>query len=273
MVKKLLFWIFVFVLLINNVLASNSGGYLDIIYPSSSIYPDNLRTPQGRTTVLPFDVLNYSYYKLNSSNTNCSFLMFNNVGTVISNGSLSYDSSLKFWFYELNINETKNYGEFNYYVFCNTSLGEYNHGYLLSHFKITPSGYEGSLGEARIASLVILILLSLIVLCVVVGIVVDGRNEFTMGGDLVKISVGKYVKLACFLFGYFFFWLLTFFVWQTSKLFLLFASLTTILETIFILTSYLFIPFILIITILLIIKVILDAELHKLSKRGLRPRK
>ena len=88
------------------------------------VYPKTFDIPRNTDIILSFDVLNYSYSRLNNNTTSCKFFMVDDVGSNIVNGNLTYSDTLDYWYFELNTTHTKDIGYYSIFIHCNES-GEY----------------------------------------------------------------------------------------------------------------------------------------------------
>lgn len=238
-----------------------TSGSLDISYPLFSSYYF------GEDVEFNFHVHNSSGFEVTNVSLDCLFHLFNSSGHhIYENNNVFYGDSD--WVVELNASMF-DIGSYVYYFECNNSEA----GTISTSFDIVREGYDGSLQEALIYCVLIFIVLCVIVLCVVGGLNIDGNNVFTVGGDLVEINYGKYVKVVLFFCGYFFSWILNYFLLEVSSRFLSLDVFYNILNIVFIILTVLLIPCFIIFVVFLVVKVSGDVELHNLAKRGLKPRK
>ena len=101
---------------------------------------------------------------------------------------------------------------------------------------------------------------------------IDGNNEVTFGGDILSINVMKYVKMTLFFMAYLFLILLTHIAWQISMNYLYVDWITTIFRMINVVLWIALTPVFIGFVIIILVKGVLDWELHKLKIRGLNKR-
>lgn len=112
---------------------------LTIVYPQSEYYSTNT------TVVMPFDVLNSNYSRLDNTTATCLFFAVDNNGYNLTAGYLTYNSTLAYWYYQLNNNDTSTNGNYPYYVHCNSSQLE--NGFVSSEFEINKDGIDYSINN------------------------------------------------------------------------------------------------------------------------------
>ena len=111
-----------------------------------------------------------------------------------------------------------------------------------------------------------------LVVCLYGAFTIDGKNEFSMGGDLIKVNFNKYYKGFLFLLAYLFSIFTSYLTWQVSAQFLFLDWGSVIFKTIHNILWIGFFPLMIILIIIGFVKWLADVELHKLAERGLKPR-
>ena len=182
----------------------------------------------------------------------------------------------------LNVLMNKNDTFFNY-DFCDASA---NGNYIVNgignpdgidtiwayNFEVTPSGLVSTSGEAIIYIILILIVLFFFVLCLIGGINLDGKNAYDVGGNLLQLNYGKYLKMGLFWLSVVFLWILFYLGWEVSNKVLMFNFIGSIFQTMFMILTWLIAPSFLAFVVLALIQWTADLKLHKMAERGLSPR-
>lgn len=237
---------------------------LSIVYPQQEYYK------AGENITLNFHVYNSSKILVTNESANCTLHIYGDTGEHIVSTNLSYDADDADFYYVIDKSQTERIGRYPYLINCVNTIDE--GGFLSTYFSTTQSGSTSTIQESIIYSILIVFVTILFCLTSIGSYKVDGNNEFSMGGDLVEINYGKYVKIALGLVSYLLLTFITFLCWQTSYNFLAFNFMSNIFEMSFLILQYLTIPLIMIVTIVAITKWLLDVKLHKLKVRGLKPR-
>lgn len=194
----------------------------------------------------------------------CNLTILDNNDDVLLD-SVGMTNSLTYFNYSYNVTEV---GLFKQSVFCVDG----DNGYVVSSFKVTPSGVESSVSDAIIYVVLLFLSLVLLLVCMVGAFKTDSSNEYDFGGKLLKITYGKYIKMGLFFGSYLFLWLLTFFAWQVSDKFLMFDFMGGIFRVLFIILSVLLPPLFLAFVVLALLKWTADLQLWKLAERNLPSR-
>lgn len=272
MMQKKLFWILAFFVLLNIAFA------VPPFQSTSIVQSTGLTIEQPIFDVVPINS-NFTFY----------WQVYNESGILMTNSSVSclmhiYDPRngshilMQNGFTDLNgidfkvqIPNSLFTREGNYFqlIQCNTSS---KGGFLSHNFKVGYNLSEGSVQEAIIYAMIIIVLSIFFILSIVTGFMINGENEFNFAGDLVKINLNKYLKVFLFFLAYIFFWGLTFVLWEVSAIFFNSADLTGILHVLFIIETILMVPAFMVIPVVLLVKHIADSQLLELTKRGLKPR-
>ena len=181
-------------------------------------------------------------------------------------------------------NMTQNSGVFSYQLYSNQTIevGQYefpvtccdgvNCGTRHLTFLITPSGLVGSSGEALTYVILIFVVLTLLTFSIIGGFKIKSKDSYDMGGNLLEVNYGKYLKMGLFFLGILFLWTLLFLGWQTSEKILMFDFTITVFRTAFLILTYLIGPMFIAFVALALIQWTADLKLWELHKRGLRPR-
>jgi hypothetical protein len=201
--------------------------------------------------------------KVSCLNVNCSeqqnitivspstAILIGNEPMTLSNGFLNYT-----------FNQTDSLGTYSFFL---------SNGYDDS-FLITPSGTNPTTAQGLIYGLLIFASMFFLIVCLYGAFTIDGKNEFSMGGDLIKVNFNKYYKGFLFLIAYLFAIFTSFLTWQVSAQFLLLDLGTAIFKTIFNILWIGFFPIMILLIIIGFVKWLADVELHNLAERGLKPR-
>lgn len=180
-----------------------------------------------------------------------------------------------------NLNTTKT-GSFFFYDCLNaTDIGTYivngigdieNVLTIFSYtFTVTPDGTEPSTSQGLMYSFMMFILVILFSFCVVGAFKIEGKNEFDVGGGLIKINFNKYYKFALFFLSYLLLIFISFTTYQISLNFLFLTLASTIFYFIFETLYILLVPIFFIFVIVNLVKIILDSKLQDLANRHLKP--
>jgi len=139
-------------------------------------------------------------------------------------------------------------------------------------FFVTPSGNIATSGEATVYIFLIFVVLFFFLLCLIGAINVNSEHEYDIGGKLLKLKYGAYLKMGLFWLSSIFLWILLYLGWEISNKVLMFAFIGEFFHTAFLIMTYLLAPVFIAFVILALVKWTADLELHNLTKRGLRPR-
>jgi len=86
---------------------------LTIVYPKYDVMLF------GGNDVYTVDILNSTYAKLDNTSTSCAWYMANISGMLEGSGDLIYDSTNKFWYF--NVPEISTTGDYGIYVYCSNA--------------------------------------------------------------------------------------------------------------------------------------------------------
>lgn len=234
-----------------------------------------IRTPgldvlkAGQNFSFPIHVFNSSNGAYITSDTDCFFHLYNSSAfhiVTLNDSIVSFD--FDYTFEVLGGNLTT--GSYFAFYQCNSTNGL--SGATRYDFQVTPSGTIPSTAQALIYSFLILVSMFLVLISIYGAFAIDGKNEFSMGGDLINVNFNKYYKGFLFLLSYLFMIFTTYLTWQVSAQFLLLDLGTAIFKSLF---NILLIGLPIIIFVLIIVgfmKWLADVELHKLAERNLKPR-
>lgn len=137
---------------------------------------------------------------------------------------------------------------------------------------ITPDGVTPSTAQGIAYSFLLVVALVLMIVCFVSAFLIDGKHEWSMGGELLKVNFNNYFKMGLFFLGYLFAIVCSYLAWNVADKFLMIKLGASIFLTIFNILWILLFPIILLIIILGFVKWLGDLELHKLQERGLHKR-
>lgn len=205
-----------------------------------------------------------------SPSATCQFSLTSPNGTIIHN-KVNMTQNNGLFTYQLLSNQTNEVGGYEFPVTCcdGTPLRCATR-YL--PFTITPSGTIGSSGEAITYTILILVVLVLLILSIIGAVKVNGDDKYDIGGNLLELNYGKYLKMGLFFLSVLFLWFLLFLGWQTAEKILMFSFMLTIFKTCFMILTYLLAPVFVVFVILALVKWTADLKLWKLAERGLKPR-
>ena len=139
-------------------------------------------------------------------------------------------------------------------------------------FLITPSGNISTSGEAVTYIVLILVVLFFFVLCLIGAIKIKGGNEYDIGGNLMSITYGKYLKMGLFWFSIVLLWVSLYLGWEVSNKVLMFGFVGDVFHTAFLILTWLIAPSFIAFTILAIVQWTADMKLWEMAERGLKPR-
>lgn len=202
--------------------------------------------------------------KISCIHTNCSNTQ--NITIVAPNSSILIDNvetTLSNGFLNITFNNTNALGDYSYFL---------SPDYYDGTFDVTPTGYNSTTAQSLAYSFLLIFSIILMCLAWTFAFVIDGKHEWTMGGDLVQVNFNNYFKLGLFFMGYLFAIFSSFLAWQVSSNVLLIDTGSTIFSFLFNTLWVLLFPIIILILILGLIKWLADLELHKLGERGLHER-
>ena len=177
---------------------------------------------------------------------------------------------------------TKRGTEYNYTLSGNytSALGEYivngvgdlggtNTSWAYT-FEINMSGVKVTIAQGILYSVLLALGLLFVILSFYGSMVIDGRNEFDLGGRVLSINFNKYYKIGLFFLGYLFLIWSFFMAWEISQLLTLNWA-NAVFHFMFNLLWILLAPVFLVFVIISLIKWMLDLELQKLGDRNLKP--
>lgn len=205
-----------------------------------------------------------------SGNTFCNGLTDCKL-SVMSNGNTLLDNVLMDWntnYYSYSATTLTTIGDYSGTVTC-TGI---NIAYTNFDFKITPSGNISTSGEAIVYIILILVILFFFVLCLIGAIKIESGNYYDVGGNLMKLNYGKYLKMGLFWLSIVILWFLFYLGWEVSNKVLMFNFVGDIFHTLFMILTYLLAPSFIAFTIFAIVQWTGDLKLWELAKRGLQPR-
>lgn len=161
-------------------------------------------------------------------------------------------------------------GIYSFSIHCNTT----NSGsYITDYFEVTATGTTLSLSSTIIYSLLLIVFITLMIMSLIGAVKINGKNEFTMGGDVLRVNFNKYLKIGLYALSYLFLLFVVFISYGISKSFLYLNMVTDILYIVNYLLWILLAPLFIALVVVALIKFVLDLRLQDLAKRNLRPRK
>lgn len=205
---------------------------------------------------------------IDNSSTNCVFFLADNNGEVIYFSEVGYFID-GHWGIDIDSGNFSRLGTYSYGTKCQD--GDKG-GALAGVWQATPTGTNPSTAQSLIYALLILASMFFLLVCLYGAFTIDGKNEFSMGGDLIRVNFNKYYKGFLFLIAYLFAIFTSFLTWQVSAQFLMLDLGTAIFKTIFNILWIGFFPIMILLIIIGFVKWLADVELHKLAERGLKPR-
>lgn len=205
--------------------------------------------------------------KVSCANVNCSNAQ--NITIVSPSSQILIDNqemTLSNGFLNFTFNQTQILGEYSYFLYSVSG------DYFDDSFLITPSGTNPSSAQGLLYGLLILASMFFLFVCLYGAFTIDGKNEFSMGGDLIRVNFNKYYKGFLFLVAYLFLIFTSYLTWQVSAQFLFLDLGTAIFKTTFQILLWVLPLLIFLLLIIGFVKWLADVELHKLAERGLKPR-
>lgn len=203
-----------------------------------------------------------------SPSATCQFSITNPLGQILLNQeNMTQVGGL--FVYQLNGSQITEVGEYKFPVTCCES-GTCSTRHLT--FIVTPSGKIGTSGEAITYTILIFVVLTLMTLCIIGAIKINKEHYYDVGGNLLKLSYGKYLKMGLWWLSILFLWFLLFLGWQTAEKILMFAFMVTIFKMLFMILTILIAPSFIAFVVLVIIQWTADLKLWELAERGLSPR-
>jgi hypothetical protein len=234
-----------------------------------------IRTPgldvlkNGQDNSFPIHVFNSSNGAYVTSNTDCFFHLYNSSSShLLSLKQNTTSFGFDYEFLVLGGNLTTGSYFVNYQ--CNSTNGL--SGATRYDFQVTPSGHIPTTAQGLLYGLLILASMFFLAVCLYGAFTIDGKNEFSMGGDLINVNFNKYYKGFLFLIAYLFAIFTSYLAWQVSSQFLLLDLGTAIFKTLFNILWIGVFPIMILLIIVGFVKWFADVELHRLAERGLKPR-
>jgi len=203
-----------------------------------------------------------------SSNATCQATIINPKGAILVNNEAMVQNNATF---RINIteNQSAENGQYEFPVSC-CDNGACATRHLT--FAVNPSGVVSSSGEAIVYVILIIVVLVFFIFTMMGAVKIDGEHSYDVGGKLLELKYGKYLKMGLFFVSILFLWFLFFLGWQVSSKVLMFDFMNTIFRTLFMILTYLIAPIFLAFTILAVVQWTLDLKLWKMTKRGLPER-
>ena len=99
---------------------------------------------------------------------------------------------------------------------------------------------------------------------------INTEHEYDLGGKLITLNYNKHIKFGLFFLSYLLLIFTIFTAWQITLNFLFLAFTSTILQIIHTILWIFLFPVFIGLTILSLIKIVLDAKIHELGERGLK---
>lgn len=208
----------------------------------------NLGNPCDNNTLCNITIVN---------NQDTSYVANNNKTDFLKNGDFQYNVTFS------------TLGQHTIKLFCSDGISNQT---AVFNARVTQSGQEGTLIEAVGYTVFMLILLALLILCLVGSTSIESENTYDFGGNLIKITYGKYFKMILFFFSYMIFEIMSFLGWQMADTFLTFPLFSNILKWLFYVLLALTFPLLLFTVVLVFTKALLDAKLWEYKERGVKPR-
>jgi len=209
----------------------------------------------------------YDMTPLDGSNTCTINIDYPNSSKMIKKGSMTYDATDGEFHYELNSNHTSVLGIYSTSVDCDNGI---RNGDAYFSYEITPSGKKSSTSEGLTYGVLIFVSLVLLIICIVAAWQMEIRDT-VMAGGLIKVNFRRYIRVFLIYMSYLLATFLFYFCWQVSDKVLAFEFMATMFKFFFMTLIYLLIPFTIIGFYFLIMNVIFDMKIWKLTKRGLPP--
>jgi len=85
------------------------------------VYSKVFNIPIDSNVLMPFDILNSTFFRLTNSTTSCVYFVISNIGGDVTHGDLIYSNTLNYWYFNLSSTDTKAMGDYNFYVHCNNT--------------------------------------------------------------------------------------------------------------------------------------------------------
>lgn len=198
--------------------------------------------------------------------TNCTLTLFDpDMNLLIDADDMTRQSS--YYNYTIDSSNLTTKGEYEGIMICvgDAYYDEFTIG-------VSPEGFEPSLVQGLGYFVLLTISVIFMILCLYLVMNIDGRNEFTMGGDLVKINYAKYLQIFMFAMAYMFLIFVNYLSWQIADKFLILDSLAVLFKILFTILWIFAIPLLIALVVFGFVKWLLDTKLHKLQLRNLKPR-
>lgn len=272
MKKQLLFavaFFFLLMIIVQNVnaqppLQQNLNG-LTLEIPISETHQQNTNLS------LHAHIYNETGQPVSQSSLSCFYNLYSHQSSFfeIAEGTMSPSIDGVGFTSTINSGNFSNLGGYSFVVWCNSTT---QGGFFDSYFLVTPTGQTTTTAQGLLYGLLILASMFFLFVCLYGAFTINGQNEFSMGGDLIRVNFNKYYKGFLFLIAYLFAIFTSYLSWQVSAQFLLLDLGTAIFKTIFNILWIGFFPIMILLIIVGFVKWLADVELHKLAERGLKPR-
>lgn len=167
--------------------------------------------------------------------------------------------------FTLNTSATNPLGVYEATVMCMDGTGN---GFDTFYFKITPNGQEPSTVQGIVYVVLLFIFMILATMTILGAYHTDSSNAYEFG-KLIKITWGKYVKLGLFLLSYFFLVIIFLFCEMISNNFLFLSFAEGIFHVLYLISVIGLFPLFLTIMVFMILNIMRDLYLTKLTRRNL----
>lgn len=178
---------------------------------------------------------------------------------LIVDGNMSKDQSQ--YNYTLTSSQTSQLGIYRSEVCCNNNTdGACN----VFYYEITRSGSTQTTSQSIMYVSLLLTTIILFIICLYGAFIINGKNEFDVGGKLLTINFNKYIKQGLYFASYLFLIFISWIAWQISDQFLILEIGDVIFRWIFLILWIFLLPVFIAFVTVSIIKWVLDMRLDKL---------
>lgn len=224
---------------------------------------------KDQSAELNIPVFNNNYSTVDDTNVDCYITVKSPTETVLISDQEMFYNDGSYYNYNITASNLSTNGKHHVTVRCNTSNV---YGFSTFSFYVTPSGTEPSVAQGVLYSVLLLVLITGLFVSVFTAINIDGKNEFDVGGGLIKVNLNKYYKLGLFFLSYLLLIFIAFVSWQVSVNFLFLNFASTVLNIIHLILWILLGPLFILAVIIGLVKWFLDAKLITMAERGLKVR-
>jgi len=241
-------------------------------FASGYIIEDSPQTylKENQDYVVNFFVYNISNgVVIDNSSSSCVFYLANSSGGVLTFGDATYDTTNKYWSYNIGENNFS-IGDYFYGIKCqDTDLG----GAIVGRWEVTPSGFNPSIPQAMMYGIILFILLTLFIGSFIWFNNIEWGNYTNSEGVIVEVTRNRTKKTALFFVSYILMLSLLFVGKSMALNFMLIDDTSFFFDTFFMILLVSIAPVTIAVASIIILTTIADTKLQEAIFRGLEIRK